>query len=496
MASRARAFLRASTQTTVSVPTDDSGAVGSYVDGMSRRSNILLVALALLPACASGSDTSAPSTSPSTSTVPPVAAEVIETRVAFLVALMNDPTGTDDPTLGEHFTPDFLAHVPPAAIRKAVIDATAAGTRPWTIARRNIEQSAGQLVIESADAQRLVIVFELEPGSPRRIAGATIQPSLEDLFTKPGTVSEADAALRAVSPRVSYAVLDADCAVVRELDGSRALPLGSAFKLWVLDALTRAIEAGTATWDETITIQARYRSSPDGEVYPLADGASVTLRRLAELMISISDNTATDHLIGRLGRSAVERVLRDLDISTVDANTPFLTTRELFSLKFINPTLAGRYIALTTSDARRSFLDTVVAGTPLTWPTDPGAGGAADLTRPRHIDTIEWFATPLDLCRTLVDLDRLAKRPGLAPVAEILSINPGFPFPPQVWAEVRYKGGSEPGVFTTAHWLRAAHGMTRVVVVSLSDPEQPLDEGEAASAVSRLLALAPSLPAA
>jgi len=50
------------------------------------------------------------------------------------------------------------------------------------------------------------------------------------------------------------------------------------------------------------------------------------------------------------------------------------------------------------------------------------------LSEPRDLD-LEWFATPGDMCRTQVYLAELATRPGLEPVADILSINPGGGLP-------------------------------------------------------------------
>ncbi len=44
---------------------------------------------------------------------------------------------------------------------------------------------------------------------------------------------------------------------------------------------------------------------------------------------------------------------------------------------------------------------------------------------PRDIDTIEWFASPDDICRAFAGLQRLAAQPKLAPLGSVLSINNG-----------------------------------------------------------------------
>jgi hypothetical protein len=239
-----------------------------------------------------------------------------------------------------------------------------------------------------------------------------------------------------------------------------------------------------------MAVDPAHRSSPDGEIYALEDGTEVTLRRLAELMISISDNTATDHLIARLGRDTIEATIADLGISTVDRNVPFLTTGELFALKFVDVELGERYLAIEGADDRRAFLDDVVAATPLPWIDDPAWSPSTPVTAPVLVDELEWFATPLDICTTFHDLDRLAATPGLEPVAEILAINPGLPFPDGDWSTIRFKGGSEPGVAMLAHWLEAPTGERRVVVLGLSDDVRTFTDIEVALAGARLLGLA------
>ena len=49
-------------------------------------------------------------------------------------------------------------------------------------------------------------------------------------------------------------------------------------------------------------------------------------------MISISDNTAADMLIARLGRTAVEDALKTSGMADPSRDRPFLTSRESFTL--------------------------------------------------------------------------------------------------------------------------------------------------------------------
>ncbi|NEQ31884.1 MAG: hypothetical protein F6K04_12915, partial [Leptolyngbya sp. SIO4C5] len=105
----------------------------------------------------------------------------------------------------------------------------------------------------------------------------------------------------------------------------KPLGVGSAFKLIVLQALRQQIEAGQHRWDEVIQLQPEWRSLPSGLLQTWPANAPLTLQTLATLMISLSDNTATDALIHLVGQEALAALS--------PRNQPFLTTRELFVLK-------------------------------------------------------------------------------------------------------------------------------------------------------------------
>ena len=53
-------------------------------------------------------------------------------------------------------------------------------------------------------------------------------------------------------------------------------------------------------------------------------------------MISISDNTATDHLLHHLGRRNVEGQMVAMGHGTPQRNRPLLSTREMVMLRDLN----------------------------------------------------------------------------------------------------------------------------------------------------------------
>jgi hypothetical protein len=238
------------------------------------------------------------------------------------------------------------------------------------------------------------------------------------------------------------------------------------FKLYVLGALNEAVVAGRASWSEPLAIRDRWKSLPTGTLQNEPAGTTLPLSRYADLMISISDNTATDHLIHRLTRRAVERQLAAFGHDDPAGTTPLLTTREFFALKLVAyPTLANVYAALPRTV--RPLLLPAIGRLPL--------DGAEPWTAPRALDTVEWFGSPSDVCDAYAGLHRQALRPGGEPVAHALSLNDGgIALDRDEYPEIWFKGGSEVGVYDLTYRVRTADGRTLVTSVMLSDPEAAL----------------------
>jgi hypothetical protein len=148
-------------------------------------------------------------------------------------------------------------------------------------------------------------------------------------------------------------------------------------------------------------------------------------------------------------------------------NIPFMTTMELTALK-LGPAsgLATQWLD-ADEQGRRAILEQI---------SDIGPGDIplAEFTQPIHPDTIEWFATPADMCRVLVDLWEMGE-----PVTQILTINPGLPDEEGNFESIAFKGGSEPGLVAMNWLVERTDGRRFVISGSLLDAEQPLDELEA-----------------
>ena len=264
------------------------------------------------------------------------------------------------------------------------------------------------------------------------------------------------------------------CTPVHQVAASTARPLGSMFKVFVLGALAHQIAAGRVSWDQELTVTAAVKSagnSGPGHLQSDPAGTQVTVRQTAAQMISISDNTAADMLIQLVGRSAVQ-AQDQLWSDHAGLNVPFLTTRELFLLQYVHPALADQYLRLAAGQ-RAAFLASSVDPLPLSQAQLLGQLQAS--AAPRDVDTIEWFASPDDICRAFAGLQQFAAQPRLAPLGPILSANDGsIGLDPAQWPTVWFKGGSEPGVLTLGYLATNSNGQTFVVVAMLADPAAAL----------------------
>lgn len=291
----------------------------------------------------------------------------------------------------------------------------------------------------------------------------------------PTSWAQIDARLHTMAPQVSFATSviepNGTCRVVHGDSANTQRPLGSAFKLYVLGALGNAVATHKAVWTQDLAINDAWKSLPSGTLQNEPAGTELTLAQYADQMISISDNTAADHLIHFLGRDAVGAQLYRFGNERPSADLPFMTTREMFALKgFQYPTLANTYLSLP-KPLRPAALD-AADRVPL---TDISAW-----SKPEKIDQLEWFGSPTDMCRAFSGLWRQNAQPGLSPIGTALSINDGgLGLDPSQYPTVWFKGGSEPGVFTLNYLVRSAGGQLVETSVMLGDQSGDVNEWNA-----------------
>lgn len=147
--------------------------------------------------------------------------------------------------------------------------------------------------------------------------------------------------------------------MVREIGGDHEMtwnhtevfPTASTLKVPLLYELYRQADAGDIDLTERVTLLHKDRVPGSGVYQNLDEGLQPTIRDLAELMIIVSDNWATDIIFTRLGKDRVAAMLNELQLT--QTSLP-MTIREMFmTLANLDPT-----DSTVTYDSLREFLKT------------------------------------------------------------------------------------------------------------------------------------------
>lgn len=451
---------------------------------MRVRSRALLLITALLLGCTTQGDGSAATTNTDVSPNPSVTAPTATTttreplivRLDFVVGLFNGAELSEADYQGT-FTADFIGAVPYDEFTGVLADLTTQGSN-WAITGFEERDDLSATVLaapEEGEGVRLQLA--LENVAPFRIAGLLVQPAEPPtLENPPADLAAGIARLEEIGTTRFLAadVIDGQCVPIESVRADEPAPIASAFKLYVLGALADAVAAGDIAWDDEVVISEDLKSIPSGILQDEDAGAIFTVREVAELMISISDNTATDHLIDLLGRESVEAAFSEAGMADPSLNIPLMNTLDLAALK-VGPA-SGLSVQWLEADerGRRALLDQVSDLTPADIPI-------AEFQDPILPDQIEWFASPEDLCRAMMWLGDKGE-----PTTQILSINPGVPAEDGLFDSIWFKGGSEPGLVTMAWLVKTPDGRQFFLAGSVVDPEQPIDERETVLLLSSL----------
>lgn len=426
-----------------------------------------MLVMAAAPATAQESaNPSSPSTAPSTA---------FDRKAQKLVDVINDNIGYD-----AYFAPIFQAAVPEPQFRSMIAGIAAQYGRPLAIEAVNAPNGRSGSLRLRFEKGVATVLLDVGAAPDERVTGLRIT----------GFVMENDSFSRVAG---ELAALPGSTGfLVAEVDGNRLVPqasaaadrqfaVGSTFKLYVLDELAAQIAAGRRKWEDVVPLSHLSFSSLATANWP--KNTPVTLQTLANWMISVSDNGAADTLIHLLGRERIEARMRNAGHSAPSRNIPFLTTVEAFALKGNNfADLRNAYVKgddagqrkLLDSHANRLILSNV--------------DGVSFIEGPRFIDSLEWFASPNDVARLMVDLkDRRSVQ-----LMSSLSINNGLGSEAaEPWSFLGYKGGSENGVLSMSFLgQRKADSKWFVVTASWNNPAANVDSVQMVGFVTRLLALA------
>lgn len=123
---------------------------------------------------------------------------------------------------------------------------------------------------------------------------------------------------------VGYAAIDIETGRTVSSNATDHFPMASVFKFPVALVVLQRVDAGEFKLDDPITIQPKQFSRGHSPLRDSANGKPVTatVRRLVELMVVESDNTAVDYFIRRLGSAAITARIRTLGGDGVRVDRP------------------------------------------------------------------------------------------------------------------------------------------------------------------------------
>ena len=392
-------------------------------------------------------------------------ANIYEQRAQEVISILNEPKD-----LEKFLSAGLLAQVPPAQfaeVSNQLLTAYGKALKVEKIVKRS--EYDGQITVSFEKGVVAEINLTLEDKSPFLIRGLRITSvgkatnSLEDVIAE----------LKTFPAQTGLSVVklnDKDFQTLAAHNADKPLAIGSTFKLYILSELVRSISAGERKWTDVVEL--KHFSLPSGMMQNWDKNSPVTLHTLATMMISISDNTATDQLLMTLGRENVEKMMSIAGNSNPNLSIPFLSTFEMFKLKGVqNPKIAESYLAKDVK-GRRAMLENEIAKF-----TAENIEFEGFLAKPTYISQLEWFASPNDLAR-LMNWLRLNTTKAPADKARgVMTTNKALPErESSAWNYVGFKGGSETGVISMTYLLQSKKGEWFVVSGSWNDEKSAVDD--------------------
>lgn len=213
-------------------------------------------------------------------------------------------------------------------------------------------------------------------------------------------------------------------------NADRAFPTASTLKVPLLYALYRLAQEGEVDLAERVSLRREDRVPGSGVLQYLDAGLQPTIRDLAELMIIVSDNYATDLLYRLVGRERLATTMAEAGLA--ETWLPH-TTWELLA----------HVGGLDLSDASLTY-DTLLERLKASGSVDPEAP---------YVDEEYDRSTPADMVRLLALIDEGhglsdASREGIFGILRDQTINDRIPakLPEDAGIEVAHKTGSVRGV--------------------------------------------------
>ncbi|KHE72961.1 serine hydrolase [Halobacillus sp. BBL2006] len=109
-----------------------------------------------------------------------------------------------------------------------------------------------------------------------------------------------------------------------EINSKKKVPAASTIKIPILMEAFRQVEIGELDFDEKVDIPSHKKVGGDGVLKLLNNSLSLSILDLMKLMIVVSDNTASNLVIDRLGFSNINNLCEKLDCTDTRLNRYFM----------------------------------------------------------------------------------------------------------------------------------------------------------------------------
>jgi len=362
-------------------------------------------------------------------------------EAVVVATAMNEPSVLarlfSDELVSLKYTQQFEAAVPPSSIQQLIGQLT---EQLGDFKRVDGAKNPYTIVLEHG-----IITAFISLDGQGRVAGL----QFTEIIDSRGSLADAVKEITSLDGESSV-LIRKNGEILIDIQVDSPLAVGSSFKLGILAALQDAVADGLVRWDQSVPLRSSLKSLPSGILQDWPEGTQITIETLAALMISQSDNTATDMLLSLVGRPSVENYLPH--------SIPVLSTGDMFRLKNPeNEDILRQYRKASTAQ-KRTLLRV------LQYRNLPEASLFSG--NPVAID-LEWFMTTSELADLVERLQPL----------DLMTINAGVATK-EKWQRVAYKGGSEPGVLNLTTFLIDENGNQYTVVVTVNNAEKALDEAK------------------
>jgi beta-lactamase class A len=148
--------------------------------------------------------------------------------------------------------------------------------------------------------------------------GAKVSGQVKQIGTRAQVERALDAIVAQAGGEVALAAMNLATGEEVARNAERSMPTASVFKLPLLVEVFRQVATGALDLDDRVTLRAEDVVVGSGILRDFGPGLQPTLRDLAMMMVIVSDNSATNLLLDRVGGPRqVNATMRDLGLSSI-----------------------------------------------------------------------------------------------------------------------------------------------------------------------------------